>query len=346
MGAVPRRRGGLGRHRHRRGPGVLRRRRHARRRRLGRHLARLVLGDPHGQLVRERARDLEADHRRGQRPLPRLRPHRREPVRLPDRRATGRRSACPRCASACRRSWGRCGSPSGSAGPTRWSCSSPATASMRTGPARSGWPGGSSRTTTCMAEARRARRPAAAGSSARGPGDQGDGRPGADACRGPTRSAWARRCAGSRPPPSRRRRGDDGRPGAGGCPTGRRAERENQALPRVGSLFGTTVRVTFRATLGTRTGRTRHAPRAQGPLRPLRRLRGRGRGRPDAVDQPLPLLPHRRGREPAADPLPGSRDDQPRLEQLPRARRRRAGRSTRPAKPPAAGARGPPARAC
>ena len=75
----------LGRHRHRRGRLVLRWRRHEGRGRVGRHLARLVLGDPHDQLLRKRARGLEANDRGGERVLSRLRPHARHAVRLRDR---------------------------------------------------------------------------------------------------------------------------------------------------------------------------------------------------------------------------------------------------------------------
>ena len=60
--------------------------------------ARVVLGDPDDQLVRERAGDLEADDRGGQRLLPRLRPHRGARVRLRDR-GRRRRVRLPRGAA-------------------------------------------------------------------------------------------------------------------------------------------------------------------------------------------------------------------------------------------------------
>ena len=62
-------------------------------------------------------------------------------------------SASPRCASACRRSSARSGSRSASAGSTRWSSCSPASASTPIGPRRSASPAGSCPTTTSWLEA-------------------------------------------------------------------------------------------------------------------------------------------------------------------------------------------------
>ena len=87
---LPRRRRRLGRDRHRRGPGVLRGRRPARRRRLGRRVRGNFLGEADDQLVRERMGDLQAGHRRGQRLLPRLRADPGHVVRLRDRERAGR----------------------------------------------------------------------------------------------------------------------------------------------------------------------------------------------------------------------------------------------------------------
>ena len=92
---LPRRGGRVGRDRHRRGQGVLRGRRHARRRRLGRRVRRHVLGEADDQLVRERLGDLQAGDRRGERLLPRLRAHARDVVRLRDRERA-RRVRLPR----------------------------------------------------------------------------------------------------------------------------------------------------------------------------------------------------------------------------------------------------------
>ena len=82
---LPRRRGRVGRDRHRRGPGVLRRRRHEGRRGGDRRVRGNVLGEAHRQLVRERVGDLQAGDRGGERLLPRVRAHARVVVRLRDR---------------------------------------------------------------------------------------------------------------------------------------------------------------------------------------------------------------------------------------------------------------------
>ena len=87
---------------------------------------------PTHQLVRERVGDLQARHRRGERLLPRLRAHAGDVVRLRDRQRA-RRVRLPR--GAPRRADDRRRDPparSASAGSTRWSCCSPASASTPT----------------------------------------------------------------------------------------------------------------------------------------------------------------------------------------------------------------------
>ena len=77
------------------GQRVLRGRRHARRRGLGRRVRRHLLGEADDQLVRERLGDLQAGDRGGERLLPRLRAHARDVVRLRDRERA-RRVRLPR----------------------------------------------------------------------------------------------------------------------------------------------------------------------------------------------------------------------------------------------------------
>ncbi len=79
---LDRRRRGVGRHRHRRRAGLLRRCRLRLRAQPRRRVPRLVLGAPDGELVRVRLGAVQAGDRRGERALPGLRPDARDVVRL------------------------------------------------------------------------------------------------------------------------------------------------------------------------------------------------------------------------------------------------------------------------